>query len=103
MPVCMVCPKCFSCGPASRCGILLEQTPSACKLMKKWCPSCGKARETAAHMLSCNEVGRVKILQAIIDFVAEWLEELDTNSMVVTCVMEYARGCSYMKNAGHLL
>jgi hypothetical protein len=54
------------------------------KLIKKWCPSCGQARETAAHMLSCNEVGRVKTLKATIDFVEEWLEEVDTDPMVVT-------------------
>jgi hypothetical protein len=66
-------------------------------LIKKWCPSCGRARETAAHMLSCNQVGRVKTLQATIEFVEEWLEEVDTDPMVVTCVMEYARGCSYIK------
>ncbi len=35
-------------------------------------------------MLSCNEVGRVKTLKATIDFVEEWLEEVDTDPMVVT-------------------
>ncbi len=64
--------------------------------MKKWCPSCGQARETAAHMLSCNEVGRVKTLLATIDFVEEWLEEVDTDPMVVTCVVENARGRGYI-------
>jgi hypothetical protein len=66
------------------------------KLIKKWCPSCGQARETAAHVLSCDEVGRVKTLQATIDFVEEWLEEVDTDPMVVTCVVEYARGHGYI-------
>jgi hypothetical protein len=60
--------------------------------IKKWCRSCRRARETAAHIPSCNEVGRVKTLQATIDFVEEWLEEVYTDPMVVTCVVEYARG-----------
>jgi hypothetical protein len=47
-------------------------------------------------MLSCNEVGRVKNHQAMIDFVEEWLEEVDTDPMVVTCVVEYARGRGYI-------
>jgi hypothetical protein len=47
-------------------------------------------------MLSCNEVGRVKTLQATIDFVEKWLEEVDTDQMVVTCVVEYARGYGYI-------
>jgi hypothetical protein len=64
--------------------------------IKKWCPSYGQAKETAAHIPSCNEVGRVKTLQVTIDFVKEWLEEVDTDLMVVTCVVEYARGCVYI-------
>jgi hypothetical protein len=66
------------------------------QLIKKWCPSCKQAKETAAHIPSCNEIGRVKTLQATIDFVEEWLEEVDTDPMVVTCVVEYARGCGYI-------
>ncbi len=66
------------------------------KSMKKWCPSCGQVRETAAHVLSCNEIGRVKTLQPMIDFVEEWLEEVDTDPMVVTCVVEYTGGCGYI-------
>ncbi len=47
-------------------------------------------------MLSCDEVGRVKILQATVDFFEEWLEEVDTDPMMVTCVVEYARGHGYI-------
>jgi hypothetical protein len=65
------------------------------KSIKKWRPSCGQASEVA-HVLSCDEVGRVKTLQARIDFVEEWLEEVDTDLMVVTCVVEYARGRGYI-------
>jgi hypothetical protein len=64
--------------------------------IKKWCPCCGRVRETAAHIFSCNEVVRVKTLQATFDFVEEWLEEVDTNPMVVTCVVEYTRGRGYI-------
>ncbi len=51
-------------------------------------------------MLSYNEVGRVKTIQAMIDFVEEWLDEVDTDPMVVTCVVEYARGCGYITMQG---
>ncbi len=60
--------------------------------VKKWCPSCRQAKETAAHVSQCREVGRVKTLQATISFLDKCLEKVGTNPRVRKCVVWYARG-----------
>jgi hypothetical protein len=36
------------------------------------CPSCGVARETCAHILACEESGRVEVLHKSIDLLDQW-------------------------------
>jgi hypothetical protein len=60
--------------------------------VKKWCPSCRRTKETAAHVSQCREVGRVKTLQARVDFLDEWLEKVGTNPGVRKCIVWYVWG-----------
>lgn len=57
----------------------------------KKCPSCGKVDETCAHVLTCEEVGRVDALKASIARLGEWLEEHDTDPVIASLILEYAR------------
>ncbi len=65
------------------------------KSVKKWCPSCRRAKETAGHVLACSEVGRVDTLHRTIDLVASWLREVDTSEEICRCVISFARGRGY--------
>ncbi len=60
--------------------------------MKKWCPSCWRAKETAAHVTQCREAGRVKTLQFTIGFLDKWLEKVSTDPGFRRCIVRYARG-----------
>ena len=65
----------------------------------KWCPSCRQAKETAGHILHCNEVGRVRTLQATIGFLEDWLEEVETEEDLGRCIIRFARGRGYISMA----
>jgi hypothetical protein len=66
------------------------------KSVKRWCPSCRRAKETAAHVVSCSEFGRVDTLHKTVDFVVEWLAEIGTHSTLQTCIAQYAHGRGYL-------
>jgi hypothetical protein len=56
------------------------------------CPSCWQCTETTAHILLCDEVGRVDTLLRTIDHVETWLHAVDTDPCLVDCLMQFARG-----------
>jgi hypothetical protein len=58
----------------------------------KYCPSCRQTKETAGHIISCSEIGRVQALQRTIDLVEEWLADVHTSKTITHCVISYARG-----------
>jgi hypothetical protein len=62
------------------------------RTVKKWCPSCQRYAETSAHVLLCNEAGRVDALQQTIGFLERWLEEVDTEAKLIHCLVSFARG-----------
>jgi hypothetical protein len=66
------------------------------KTIDKWCPSCRRAKETSAHVLMCSERGRVETLQRTIDFVEDWLVQVETAPKIIQCVIQYARGRGYI-------
>lgn len=59
--------------------------------LSKRCPSCRRRTETSAHVLYCNEAGRVETLMKTIDLLEEWLEEADTDPDLLRCLILYAR------------
>ena len=56
------------------------------------CPSCMDQIETAAHILSCKDAGRVEALLMTIDLMGEWLEEKGTDPILLEILIEYAKG-----------
>jgi len=66
------------------------------KSVKRWCPSCRRARETAEHVIGCSEYGRVETLHRTVDFVEKWLTETGTNPTLQTCIVRYAHGRGYL-------
>ncbi len=44
----------------------------------KTCPSCGVEIEICAHVLSCNESGRMDVLHKLIDLLDRWLKDNGT-------------------------
>ncbi len=69
------------------------------RIVSKWdasvdpcCPSCKQCTETSAHILQCSEIGRVNTLLATIDYVADWLNLVDTEPVLLDCILQYARG-----------
>lgn len=59
--------------------------------LSKRCPSCRRRTETSAHVLFCNEAGRVETLLHTIDLLEDWLEESDTDPDLLRCLIRYAR------------
>ena len=57
----------------------------------KRCPSCRRRTETAAHVLYCEEAGRVETLQRTIDLLEEWLIEVGTDADLRKCLVQYER------------
>ena len=53
------------CGVAGTNVMQAKYTPIHCKK----CPSCGVVNETCAHVLMCEEAGRVSLLHSSIDMV----------------------------------
>jgi hypothetical protein len=66
------------------------------KSVKRWCPCCRRAKETAEHVVSCSEFGRVETLHKTVDFVAEWLAEIGTNPTLRICIVRFAHGRGYL-------
>lgn len=48
--------------------------------------------ETCRHILHCQEEGRVAALNATLDVLEEWLEEMETDPILVMGIMAFARG-----------
>lgn len=55
------------------------------------CPSCQQRTETSAHVLLCEEAGRVEILYKTIDLLDGWLEEAGTDPDLRSCLVGYAQ------------
>jgi hypothetical protein len=70
-----------------------------------WCPGCRWTKKTSAHMLMCNEVGRVETLQALINFLEDWLDEVEMEATLQRCIVRYARsrGFKTMEEICHRL
>jgi hypothetical protein len=56
------------------------------------CLSCAQVPETCSHILYCNHMGRVDALLKLIELLDTWLEEVDTNHDLCSCIIEYAKG-----------
>jgi len=56
------------------------------------CPSCGIADETCAHVLFCQEVGRVDAMMATIKLLDDWLLQVGSDSGLRRSILDYARG-----------
>jgi hypothetical protein len=56
------------------------------------CPSCGRVEETCAHVLHCEEAGRVECLTRSIDNMAEWLRDTGTDPQLSRLLIAYAKG-----------
>ena len=57
-----------------------------------WCPCCLDCRETTAHILDCEESGRVEALLATADELDNWLDETDTDPLLADCIIDFVRG-----------
>lgn len=60
--------------------------------MDPMCPSCQVEEEDCGHILRCREEGRVAALVASLDALEEWLEETDTDPILVEGIMSFLRG-----------
>jgi hypothetical protein len=58
----------------------------------KRCPSCGDVDETCAHVLMCEEAGRVDLLHQSIELVDAWMKENGTDTRLRTCLIWFAHG-----------
>ena len=56
------------------------------------CPSCLQVRDTCAHVLFCDNSGRVETLRHTIDLMEGWVEEVDTDTILLNCITEFACG-----------
>ncbi len=54
------------------------------------CPSCMEYRDTCAHVLFCEHVGRVATLHHTVDLLESWLQEAGTDPNLMDCIAEYA-------------
>ena len=55
------------------------------------CPSCGVCRETAGHILTCGEEGRVEALTKLSDRFMAWLIETGIERDLVFLIIKYIR------------
>lgn len=67
------------------------------------CPSCTVEEETCGHILHCQEQGRVRALLASFEVLEEWLEEVNTDPVLVEGIMDYARGRGETSMEEHFL
>ena len=58
----------------------------------KLCPSCNRRPETTAHVLHCNEAGRVDALHQTISSMDSWLQSVQTDPELRRCLVKYAKG-----------
>jgi hypothetical protein len=56
------------------------------------CPSCRQCTETAEHVLYCQEAGRVDAMLQSVDSFELWLNKMDTDPDLTSCLVQYARG-----------
>jgi hypothetical protein len=63
------------------------------RLLCPLCPSCTQVPETCSHILFCNHAGRVDVLMKLIDLLASWLTEVDTDPNLLDCIVDYAKEC----------
>ena len=56
------------------------------------CPSCSTIDESCAHVLTCEESGRVDALQHSIASLEAWLKEVGTDGDLRKIIVEYAKG-----------
>ena len=59
--------------------------------LSKRCPSCRRRTETSAHVLYCDEAGRVDTLLRTIDLLGDWLREVGTDPDLRHCLVQFAR------------
>jgi hypothetical protein len=55
-------------------------------------PSFLQDLDTCAPVLYCDHVGRVKTLRRTINLIKGWMEEVDTDPILLDCIAEYACG-----------
>ena len=58
----------------------------------RMCPSCLQVRDTCAHVLFCDNAGRVETLRHTLDLMEGWMEEADTDPTLLDCIVEFACG-----------
>jgi hypothetical protein len=56
------------------------------------CPSCDCERETTAHTLHCDEVGRVDAFMQSINMLERWMGYVGTDPTLQDCIVAYCRG-----------
>ena len=55
------------------------------------CPSCGEEADTCAHVLHCEEKGRVDALVGSIKSPDEWLASVGTEGTIRRCLVRFAK------------
>ena len=55
----------------------------------KKCPCCEISEETTEHIVFCKEAGKVEFLMKYAEVLESWLEDVDTDSGLIYCIMEY--------------
>ena len=56
------------------------------------CPSFTRCVESCAHMLECQEEGRVETLLRTIDFLDSWMKKIGTDKGLRNCLVRYKKG-----------
>ena len=56
------------------------------------CPSCTRCVESCAHVLECQEEGRVETLLGTIDFFDRWMKKIGSDKVLRDCLVIYAKG-----------
>lgn len=58
----------------------------------RMCPSCSQVQDTCAHVLYCDNAGRVETFRHTINLMEGWMEESDTDPTLLDCIAEFALG-----------
>ena len=79
------------------CKQVMDIAPTFYNLSKytdqdKKCPSCNCKVETCAHILECEEEGRVEAMNLTIDMLELWMIQEQTDPGLQDCIIQYARG-----------
>ena len=56
------------------------------------CPSCTQCVGSCAHVIECQEEGRVETLLGTIDFLDIWMKKIGTNKGLWNSLVRYAKG-----------